>query len=135
MRRENYHASSLANDEKNSTVGFNCLHYSVSEGAGYLLVRITSKLSPALRIGVRTVAGEAIAPTDYEAVDQEVAFEKAGNSEIKIKIKDDEEWEPDKDFFVEIYDLQTKLRLPGQDTRSKVTIIDDDRPGVLAFEC
>lgn len=49
-------------------------------------------------------------------------------------IVDDENWEPDEDFFVELYDVDTGARLNGEDTRTRVTIIDDDRPGVVAFE-
>jgi len=49
-------------------------------------------------------------------------------------IVDDENWEPDEDFFVELYDAVSGERLKGDDTRTRVTIIDDDRPGVLAFD-
>jgi len=56
--------------------------------------------------------------------------------EVSIKIVDDDNWEPDEDFYVELYDPESaaKERLPGEDTRTRITIIDDDRPGILAFE-
>jgi hypothetical protein len=59
---------------------------------------------------------------------------------IHIPIVDDEEWEPDLDFFVELYDpnvLNTKgqtQRLLGDDTRTKITILDEDFPGTIGFE-
>ena len=55
---------------------------------------------------------------------------------VCVKIIDDEGWEPDEDFFVELYDPNsaTQAKLPGDDTRTKVTILDDDQPGILGFE-
>lgn len=53
---------------------------------------------------------------------------------VNIKIIDDEGIEPDEEFFVELYDPATKQRLPGEDTRTKVTILDDDKPGIFGFE-
>lgn len=42
--------------------------------------------------------------------------------------------EPDEEFYVELYDINTKQRLKGQDTRTIVTIIDDDKPPVICFK-
>jgi hypothetical protein len=59
---------------------------------------------------------------------------------ILIPIVDDEEWNPDLDFYVELFDpnniddKQVPVRLPGDDTRCKVTILDEDFPGVIGFE-
>lgn len=53
--------------------------------------------------------------------------------EMKIPIADDDEWEPDKDFYIDLFDTDN-IRLEGEDTRCRVTILDDDRPGCLAFE-
>ena len=49
-------------------------------------------------------------------------------------IIDDDGWEPDEDFYVELYDARTGNRLIGEDTRTRVTILDDDKPGTLVFE-
>ena len=51
-----------------------------------------------------------------------------------MKIIDDDGWEPDEDFYVELYDKTTGNRLIGEDTRTRVTILDDDKPGMLVFE-
>jgi hypothetical protein len=51
--------------------------------------------------------------------------------QIFIDIHDDDDWEPDLCFFVELYDLETGDRLQGDDTRCKVTILDEDFPGKL----
>jgi solute carrier family 8 (sodium/calcium exchanger) len=52
-----------------------------------------------------------------------------------IAIKDDEGWEPDEDFFVYLYDINDveKKQLFGDNTRTKVTILDDDKPGIISF--
>jgi hypothetical protein len=53
---------------------------------------------------------------------------------VKIAIIDNDEWEPDMDFHVEIYELETGKRFSGDDTRTVVTILDEDFPGTLGFE-
>jgi len=53
-----------------------------------------------------------------------------------VPIVDDEEWEPDLDFAIELYDPNTEEsdRLVGDDTKCIVTILDEDFPGTLGFE-
>lgn len=134
MRRENKSASLLKDHQKNPNFGFSCLHYSVSEAAGALRIKILNKTKQAGSIGVRTLDGDALADEDYTAIDEKVDFRSGqGEAEVSVKIIDDEGWEPDEDFYVECYDLATGQRLPGEDTRTRVTILDDDKPGMLVF--
>ena len=37
------------------------------------------------------------------------------------------------DFYVELYNTETGQRLPGDNTRCTVTILDEDFPGTLSF--
>ena len=80
---------------------------------------------------------------------------------IQVPIVDDDEWEPDLDFFVELYDptktpsspqyhgepidgqatfTESKVieksidKLEGDDTQCKITILDEDFPGCIGFE-
>lgn len=55
---------------------------------------------------------------------------------IEIPIIDNNEWEPDLDFLVELYEIDgpNKSRLIGDDTQCRVTILDEDFPGTLGFE-
>ena len=137
IRRENKMADTLDEGQRNPDVCFPCLHYSVSEGAGMLRVKIQNKTGKEQSIGVRTVDAEATSPKDYIAIDQVIEFKSGrfakNEAEVSVKIIDDEQWEPDEDFFVELYDINTGKRLIGEDTRTRVTIMDDDRPGMLAF--
>lgn len=111
------------------------MHYSVSEGAGVIKVKILNKSKLACSVRVRSRQDTATEDEDYEKVDRVLEFNKdEGYQEINVKIHDDEEWEPDEDFFLDLYDAKTNTRLIGGDTTTKITIIDDDKPGDLVFE-
>ena len=53
---------------------------------------------------------------------------------VDIKIHDNAEWQPDMDFYVELYDTKSGQKLQGDDTECKITILDEDFPGKLGFE-
>ena len=67
---------------------------------------------------------------------------KKRDTELKIHIPivNDDEWEPDLDFYIELYDPNgmevdgVQPRYQGDDTRCKVTILDEDFPGTIGFE-
>jgi solute carrier family 8 (sodium/calcium exchanger) len=120
----------------NDMVKFKCLHYSVTESNGTVDITIVKNhLSAEYTFGYRTVDDTATAPKDYQHVDQVVTMRK-NDKELKIQIPivDDEEWEPDLDFYIELYDPETNQRLKGDDVFCKVTILDEDFPGTLSFE-
>ena len=92
-------------ENENDTVGFKCLHYSVTESNGHVEVSIVKKVATDLIIGVRTVPGTAVAPKDFTHIDDLITIKKRDTEfKLKIPIVDDEEWEPDLDFFIELYD-------------------------------
>jgi len=119
----------------NAKLAFKCLHYSVTESAGTVGVIITKKnRNEEISFGIRTIKDTAVPEEDYISVDQKVTM-AADEVETKIEIQiiDDNEWEPDMDFLVELYDLEGKDRLEGDDTQTRVTILDEDFPGTLSF--
>lgn len=59
---------------------------------------------------------------------------REGEKIITITIHDNQDWQPDMDFYIELYDTKTTQRLFGDDTECKVTILDEDFPGKLGFE-
>jgi hypothetical protein len=94
---------------------------------------------------VCTIDQEAKDGDDYEKVDTVLRFdgnEKDGLKFITVKINDDDNWEPDEDFWVQLYEasdpattpIEKARKLEGGDTKTIVTIIDDDKPGSIAFE-
>ena len=117
-------------------VKFKCLHYSVTESNGTVdITVIKNNPNSEYTFGYRTVDDSATAPKDFTHIDQVVTMKKKDiEFKIQIPIVDDEEWEPDLDFFVELYDPDTKQKLIGDDTSCKVTILDEDFPGTLGFE-
>lgn len=119
---------------QNPNVGFKCLHYSVTESSGFVEVAIVKKVNEEMVFLVRTLDDTAKAPEDYTALHQMVSMQKHEKEKIiQIKIHDDDIWEPDKDFFIEICS-ESQKRLDGDDTRTRITILDEDNPGVLGFE-
>lgn len=125
----------MRDNQKNPHFGFFCLHYSVSEAAGALRIKVLNKTKRAGVVHVRTYDGEATANADYKPIDESVTFKNGqGEAEVKVDIIDDEGWEPDEDFYVELYDKGTGSRLIGEDAHTRVTILDDDKPGMLVFE-
>lgn len=125
----------------NPYIGFKCLNYSVTESTKTVsLVVINKDKSQGVKFGVRTIDGTAHAgvddqPGDYTAID-EIKEIPAYTDQlfIPIKIQDDEGIELDEDFFVELYDPSTGIRLAGEDTKTRITILDDDKPGIFGFE-
>jgi solute carrier family 8 (sodium/calcium exchanger) len=115
--------------------GFSCLHYSVSEASGSLKIMVLNKTGVAGQVRVCTQDDAAKAGEDYEAVDTLLNFAKGEKQKfIEVLIKDDDSWEPDEDFYVQLFDPETQEELEGRDTRTRVTIIDDDKPGAIYFQ-
>jgi len=109
----------------------------VTESNGFVEITIIKKVQFDMGVGVRTVNDSATSPKDYEHYDETIQFKKRDEEhKIRINIVDDEEWNPDLEFYVELYDptQEGNPRLPGDDTRCKVTILDEDFPGTLGFE-
>jgi hypothetical protein len=94
------------------------------------MIHIINKSGEPGKVRVKTIDQEAKAGDDYEAVDEIIDF-KSGElqNHINVKTNDDDNWEPDEDFFVQLIDANTNEELTGKDTRTRVTIIDDDQPG------
>lgn len=77
-----------------------------------------------------TVDGDAKAGDDFEGYDDILEFSNGEYTKtFDVKINDDDNWEPDEDFFCQLYDADTNSELVGADTKTRVTIIDDDKPG------
>lgn len=135
IKLEHAHAKDVDESLKNQDFGFSCLHYSVSESQGILQIEVFNKKGVQCSVLAKTIDGEAIANDDYIPFSGILEFKKGEKSKtVDIKIIDDDDWEPDEDFFVQLYDPSTRQDLIGHDTRTRVTIIDDDTPGQLCFK-
>lgn len=135
MKLEHAHAEHLDESEKNDDFGFQCLHYSVSEASEKLTIVVINKKGTACKVKVKTVDGDAIKGEDYEEYDEIMEFKHGEKKKtFDVVIFDDEDWEPDEDFYVQLYDPWTLKELVGKDTKTRVTIIDDDKPGQICFK-
>ena len=135
IKLEHAQADALEDRVKNPNYGFKCLHYSVSESSQKLTIPILNKNKTAGSIRVKTVDAEAKAGEDFEPVDRVLEFKQGeAQQQVDIIIHDDDNWEPDEDFFVQLFDPINGTELDGQDTKTRVTIIDDDKPGQICFD-
>lgn len=126
----------------NEQVGFKCLHYSVTESNGKVEITIVKKVAIELQFGYRTIEGSAKKDRDFKAVEEIVTMDKRDTELIiQIPIIDDNDWEPDLEFYVELFNPMKKdangvcERMIGDDSTCKITILDEDFLGTLAFEC
>jgi solute carrier family 8 (sodium/calcium exchanger) len=86
--------------------------------------------------------GTAKAEQDYTMTEGELVFKADGfeKQDIRIPIIDDAAYEEDEDFFVDIIRIDvagpaaSTSQVLGDKRVATITIIDDDEPGVLAFE-
>lgn len=122
--------------QENELVAFKCLHYSVTESAGSMTVTITKKSPNAdYTFGVRTKEGTAKAGKDFDSIDEVCTMKKRELEKVvEIRIHDNQEWQPDMDFYIELYDTKSSQKLYGDDTECRITILDEDFPGKLGFE-
>lgn len=124
-----------ASKDDNQTFGFKHSKYEVSESNKTVSITVVKKVDTDVNIRIRTEDDTAKAPKDYTAVDFTTTLKAHEKEKVfTIEIKNDAEWEPDKDFKVLIVDEKTGERLTGSDTICTVTILDDEKPGVLGFE-
>ncbi len=79
----------------------------------------------------------AVPESDYTDINVRAKMDQNEVEKVfEIPIVDNDEWEPDLDFLVEIYDCESpkQERMIGDDTQCRVTILDEDIPGTLGFE-
>jgi hypothetical protein len=56
---------------------------------------------------VKTVDDQAKAGEDYQELIETLHFKGEEFKVIEVKINDDENWEPDEDFYVQLYEPET----------------------------
>lgn len=112
MKAEHEHAEFLEEKFKNGDFGFNCLHYSVSEASGSLKVMVINKRGVACSVRVVTQDAEAKGGEDFEKVDTILTFNQGEKQKfVEVMIKDDDDWEPDEDFYMQLYHVPSDEEL------------------------
>lgn len=77
------------------------MHYSISEASGHLRVVVENKKGVAGKVNIKTEDAEAKSGHDYVHIDKNIEFKNGESTNfVDIQIIDDDNWEPDRDFFV-----------------------------------
>lgn len=132
-------ATSTIVPEGQATVEFANSAYAVLESAKFLQaeVRRYDDMKSRVTVKYRTVSGTAQAGKDFVDKSGELVFDAEKQAQlIPVEILNDDEWEQAEDFYIELYEAKCDSGsvFLGPNTKTTVTIIDDDDPGVLQFE-
>lgn len=126
-----------------AVVKFNAPAYAVYENAGKVEMTVVRSNCIESRVSVQwaTSDGTAVAGEDYDHARGTITFEP-GQTEhtIQVTIIDDNEFEPDEDFYVTLRNAKEGKK--GQASAPvvlprpvvAVTILNDDLPGTFSFE-
>jgi solute carrier family 8 (sodium/calcium exchanger) len=121
-------------------IGFEKAKIEVDESCGDCPIKIVRSgiLDKPCSVSFDTSDGDAHAGDDYVSLAGNVKFE-AGETEkeIKVQIIDDNEWAPDKHFYVRLFAATAE----GEEPKTKVvtstveiTILNDDDPGTISMK-
>merc|ERR1719369_1543484 len=127
-------------DAKKSIIEFHASSAAVMESIGTFKVLICrhGKLTSTVRVRVETIDGSANEGEDYQAVNEVLTFEPLETEkQIGVTIIDDNQWEPDEEFFLKLSlvsgDDSPDLKL-GRTSIMEITILNDDEPGTFQFD-
>jgi len=127
-------------DKPKSIVEFHASSAAVMENVGTFKVLVCRHglLTSRVRVRVETIDGSATEGEDYKAVNEVLTFEPGEREKlIGVTIVDDNQWEPDEEFFLKLSivygeDLE-KVKL-GRTSIMEIMILNDDEPGTFQFE-
>lgn len=131
--------SSMPDVQAQATVEFARAFVAVKEGDGRIEVEVQRNDNPTsiVTVSYRTRDGSAHGGADFLHVAGKVRFGVNETSKkIPVTILDDERWESDEEFYIELYDVKCDrgTAVLGKWSMVTITIIDDDDPGCLSFE-
>lgn len=127
-------AQQWASDHK-TTIEFVSKNVAVSESIGTVKLRVkrSGDLGDEVKVKYETQDGVAKAGMDYVQAEGVLVFPpQIKEQEIQVDIVDDAQWEEDEEFYV-ILSSPEGCGI-GDASRVRIVIIDDDGPGVAAFE-
>lgn len=123
--------------------GFQERAHVVLECAGVYELKVVASHEPGCTVHMqyRTVDGSAREGLRYGRTEGVLVFgPNMTEKTIKVPIIDNDVWEPDEDFAVELFDLQVQNGFGGHHVEASfhisianITILNDDIPGTLGF--
>jgi len=127
-------------DAKKSIIEFHASSAAVLESIGTFKVLVCrhGKLTSTVRVRVETIDGSANEGEDYQAINEVLTFEPhEREKQIGVTIVDDNQWEPDEEFFLKLSLVSgedaSEVKL-GRTSIMEITILNDDEPGTFQFE-
>jgi len=126
--------------EDKAIIEFHASTAAVLESVGTYTLNIIrhGRLDNTIKVRVETIDGSAVEEEDYKPLNEILTFEPNERAkEIGLEIVDDNQWEPDEEFFVKL------TLIPGRDSENvrlgrtcimEITILNDDEPGTIQFE-
>ena len=122
-----------------SLIEFSTSAVAVMEDVGTLQVSVLrlGKVSDEVSVKIDTIDGSANEGEDYVGIHDVFTF-APGQAEIEITVEivDDDDWEPDEEFFLKIAlnpDCDSKVKI-GMRHIMTIMILNDDEPGTFGFD-
>ena len=123
-----------------SVIEFGTTAVAVMEDVGSLNVTIIrhGKVDEAAQIKLDTIDGSAEEEEDYIGIHDVFSFNPGQTEmEVEVEIVDDDDWEPDEEFFLKIAidpDCENKNIKIGKKNIMTIMILNDDEPGTFGFD-
>merc|ERR1719507_2292491 len=125
--------------EEKAIIEFHASTAAVMESIGIYKMNVVrhGRMDETVKVRLETIDGSAVEEEDYKPLNETLTFEPNERSkEIGLEIVDDNQWEPDEEFFVKLTLIpheSENVRL-GRTSIMEITILNDDEPGTITFE-
>lgn len=120
-------------------LGFEKAKYEFDESCGTAIVKVKRSgiTDQAVTVEFDTSDGDAHADDDYVAAKGTIEFQKGETEKtISVTVIDDNEWAPDKVFYVRIFNATSpdSGEVTITTSTTAITILNDDDPGTISFK-
>jgi len=125
--------------EEKAIIEFHASTAAVMESIGIYKMNVVrhGRMDETVKVRLETIDGSAVEEEDYKPLNETLTFEpNERTKEIGLEIVDDNQWEPDEEFFVKLTLIPQEsenVRL-GRTSIMEITILNDDEPGTITFE-
>lgn len=126
---------------KNAIIDFHSASCAVMENIGKFQVALcrSGRMDSRVSVRVETIDGTANVDQDYIGINEILTFEPNEREKfIDVEIINDNQWEPDEEFFLKISLLMDPEKREGVQlgriSIMEITILNDDEPGMVMFQ-
>ncbi|XP_068208798.1 sodium/calcium exchanger Calx-like isoform X3 [Palaemon carinicauda] len=126
---------------QNAIIDFHAGSCAVMEDIGKFKVALcrSGRLDNRVSVRVETIDGTATEEQDYVPINEVITFDPEETEKlVEVEIINDNQWEPDEEFFLKISLLMNSEEREGVQlgriSIMEITILNDDEPGVVMFQ-